>query len=379
METFTLDHYTLIQLVTLGIFILSFLIQSGYHTFTIRKFLKTKPLKVNPEQHPVSVIICAQNQGKQLAENLPFFLEQDYPNYEVIVVNDCSTDDTDSVIRELQDRYPHLKRTHILPDQKFNHNKKLALSIGIKAAKNEILLFSDPYCRPGSKNWLAQMQGNFNSDRKVVLGYSNIPYSKGMSNRFIRYDQFTNSIKRFCLAMSGKYYSGDGCNLGYCQKNFFENKGFAGHTHIEAGYDHLMVYQLSKANNVYISTSPSSKMENHHTCPLQNWVSQNRHYYQSRRFYPPFLRFLLDLEPVSRMLFYLSFVFLLTPGPAMLIACTLMGVRSILFFSSLKIASSHLKEEKLFLSSYMYDIISLFIKLFLFSTNRLASKNKRWK
>ncbi len=97
---------------------------------------------------PVSVIICARNEAENLEKHLPAFLAQDYPDYEIVVVNDCSTDHTEEVLMNLKVDHPHLRYTSIQPDRKFTHGKKLAVTVGIKAARHEHLLLSDADCYP---------------------------------------------------------------------------------------------------------------------------------------------------------------------------------------------------------------------------------------
>jgi cellulose synthase/poly-beta-1,6-N-acetylglucosamine synthase-like glycosyltransferase len=128
-----------------------------------RKYKETKD--------PVSVVICARNEAENLTNHLPLILEQDYPNFEVVVVNDCSDDDSQHILEKFQEKYPHLKATLIKHDEKFTHGKKLALTVGIKAATNEWLLLTDADCKPESDQWLSTMQRSFTDTDNIVLGY----------------------------------------------------------------------------------------------------------------------------------------------------------------------------------------------------------------
>ncbi len=65
------------------------------------------------EQPPVSVIVCAKNEADNLNEFLPLILEQDYPEYEVIIINGGSTDDSEEVLSKFQRLYLHLYVTHL--------------------------------------------------------------------------------------------------------------------------------------------------------------------------------------------------------------------------------------------------------------------------
>ena len=106
---------------------------------------------------PVSVVLTAHNDAAWLKENLVYLLEQDYPDFEVVVVDYMSHDDTKYVLKLLKDYYPHLKIVPFKEDVNLFQGKKYPLSIGIKSAKNDILLLADPDCTPKNMQWLRGM------------------------------------------------------------------------------------------------------------------------------------------------------------------------------------------------------------------------------
>jgi cellulose synthase/poly-beta-1,6-N-acetylglucosamine synthase-like glycosyltransferase len=142
---------------------IAFLIQLYYYIFVFGKLAIYKVAKpeTNLEFPPVSVIISARNEYRNLEENLPIFLNQDYPDYEVIVVNDCSWDDSQKLLEYYQETHPRLKICKLIEQEKYPTGKKFALTIGIKAALHENLFFTDADCRPGSQHWLKTMQTCF--------------------------------------------------------------------------------------------------------------------------------------------------------------------------------------------------------------------------
>jgi cellulose synthase/poly-beta-1,6-N-acetylglucosamine synthase-like glycosyltransferase len=173
---------------------------------------------------PVSVIICARNEAVNLENFLPSILGQDYPDYEVIVVNDCSEDNSYDILGQLIGRYPHLRVSNVNKDPKFTHNKKFAQFIGIKAAKNEILVFTDADCKPESKKWLQEIASAFDDKTDFVLGYGGYIKSKGLLNRYLRYDCAMIAMQYFGMAIRGVPYMGVGRNLAYRRSLFLEKK-----------------------------------------------------------------------------------------------------------------------------------------------------------
>ena len=155
------DHVNILLLVLFYIFSSAAAIQLFYYLFFYLSVCFYRSPETEKTKQPVSVIICARNEAENLRNFLPSVLEQDYPEYEVIVVNDCSEDNSYEVLGNYLLQYPHLRISNVNKDPKFTHNKKFAQFIGIKAAKNEILLFTDADCQPDSNKWLEGMTSTF--------------------------------------------------------------------------------------------------------------------------------------------------------------------------------------------------------------------------
>lgn len=185
----------------------------------------------------VSVIIPSSDAGHQLEQNLPFIMEQDYPNFEVIIVNDGSTDETDMVLKSFTAKYPNLYGTYLPQSNNddFARNK-LALTIGIKAAKNDVLLFVEPYCRPVSDKWISSMVSQISSLNPIVSGYSflNMEGRKSMSRMF-SFDYLMFCLKYMALMIKEKPYYVPFRNVAMRRQIFFDMKGFASVLNYEYG------------------------------------------------------------------------------------------------------------------------------------------------
>jgi biofilm PGA synthesis N-glycosyltransferase PgaC len=226
-------NYNLV-LFLLVIFALSALIQLGYYVgvFSRLAFYTIKKGNAIAHVEPVSIIIAARNEYKNLEKNLPSILNQDYPNYEVIVVNDCSWDDSQKLLEYYQEQYPHLKICQLIEQEKYPTGKKFALTIGIKSAQNNQLFFTDADCSPASNQWLRLMQSQFTDGKEIVLGYS--PYKKYNSvlNLFIRFESVFTAMAYMSAALGKHAFMGVGRNLAYTRELFFRFKGYAKHQHI---------------------------------------------------------------------------------------------------------------------------------------------------
>lgn len=267
---------------------------------------KVKEAAANASEEPVSVIVCARNESENLSKFLPEILNQDYPLYEVIVVNDCSVDDSEDVLRVFQSRYSNLKVLKLTEHPRFKTGKKFALTLGIKAASNQNLLLTDADCLPASKEWISLMTRHYtNEQTRIVLGYSPYQKTKGILNALIRYETFQTALNYFSFALNGMPYMGVGRNLSYKKPLFFEGKGFAAHMHIPSGDDDLFVNQNATEANTVIEVSPASHVWSE---PKQSWASfwkQKTRHMGASKMYKSNHKLNLSLQAISAMGFYL--------------------------------------------------------------------------
>lgn len=286
-------------------FQICFLIQLYYTVIVHQKLAAYQPGKVPESQgHPISVIVCGRNEEKNFLKNLPFILEQNYENYEVVVVNDCSNDNSDSVLREFSGQYPQLKVVTINEHERFKTGKKFAVTMGIKAAQNEHLLFTDADCRPSSKDWIYKMQRNFSGSTEIVLGYS--PYEKlgGFVNLLIRFETFFTALNYLSFALVQKPYMGVGRNMAYTKSLFFKGKGFASHMHIPSGDDDLFVNQNATPKNTVIEIDTDAHVWSEPKKTFGQYIKQKRRHLGAGKIYKPEHKRMLSAQSGSAMLFY---------------------------------------------------------------------------
>ncbi|MDR2843947.1 MAG: glycosyltransferase [Candidatus Symbiothrix sp.] len=283
-----------------------FLAKPYYHQLAVRKGL----IK-HPDWHPpVSVIIYARNEAVNLETYLPSVLEQNYPRFEVIVVNEDSNDDTEHVLKRLAVQYKHLYITFLPGKSRNVSRKKVALTIGIKAAQYDSLLFLEANCHPVSSNWLRNMARHFinkkqsEDQKKIVLGFSAL---EKYPSRYAAYDYFITNLQMMSLALYRSPYMGNGRNLGYNKAVFLQQKSFSKYHFIDAGEDDLLVSENASRENVSIEMSSESMvlvdMETYWM-----WKEYKIRHAVSNPFYKKFPRFLWRTEYFSRIAFWVSFV-----------------------------------------------------------------------
>ncbi|MBN1185435.1 MAG: glycosyltransferase [Bacteroidales bacterium] len=334
---------------------------------------------VKQKYPPVSVIICARNEAVNLRNNLPFILDQKYRDFEVVVVNDCSEDETEDVLSELKSKYHNLNITTIAKDRKFTHGKKLALTVGIKAARNEWLLLTDADCRPVSENWIATMADNFLEDKEIVLGYGGYIKQKGVLNNIIRYDTVNIAMQYLSYALSGKPYMGVGRNIAYRKSSFFNNKGFASNYHVASGDDDLFVNEVAKKSNTLVEYRTDSHTLSEPSTTFKAWFNQKKRHITTAKYYRSKFKFLLGFELILRFLFYVSFITLCFHNKFYIIAISAFIVRSVIQLIVFKNVMKRLNEKDLLLPSLLYDILMPIVNMVLGISNAISRNRTTWK
>lgn len=353
-------------------------IQLFYFLYFYLRFITYKA-EAETKNQPVSVIVCAKNEAENLKKNLPAILEQHHSDYEVIVVNDGSSDDTEIVIHELRQKYAHLRITNIPDDRNFSHGKKLAVAIGIKAAKNELLLFTDADCKPQTNDWIATMQKRFNDDVSILLGYGGYYEEKGLLNNYIRFETVYIALQYFSFALGGFPYMGVGRNLAYRKSLFFENKGFTNHKHVLSGDDDLFVSDVATRKNTEIEYRQLSHTRSRAEKTFKQFIKQKRRHLTTAKYYQGKHKFLLGLESFSRMLFYITGIWLISLNHLIIITLSVFIGRELLFMLIYKSTMNRLEEKKILLTSLIFDILVPFFNGFLLISNGKTVKNNSWK
>ena len=367
------------ETVLIVLFAAVVLIQLLYYWILFARLAFFKPVEVSEEQlPPVSVVLVARNEYTNLKNNLPQILEQDYENFEVVVVNHISDDETGELLEDLQKKYARLKVVHIAQDLNFFKGKKFPLSIGIKSAANDVLLLTDADCRPESKEWIRTMARNHKKDKQVVLGYGPYSKEKGLVNLFIRYDTFMVALQYFSFALAGMPYMGVGRNLSYTKSLFFKNKGFTAHYKVISGDDDLFISEVANKRNTSVELSPESFVYSVPKKTFREWFRQKQRHLTTGKFYKPKIKFLLGLYSLTQLLFFATFITLLVLSKEYYMVAGLFLLRFISQMIVQKKAGDLLKEKQLLIFSPLLEIFYIFLMLVLFIRS-IFVKHMQWK
>ena len=334
---------------------------------------------------PVSVIVAAHNEIENLKILVPLLLKQNYPEFEVIIVDDRSEDDTYLYLLSEQRKDVRLKIVRIDYTPEHISHKKYAISLGIKAALYPYLLFTDADCQPLSENWIALMANQWQEKTEFVLGFSPYQKQKGLLNWIIRYETFFTAIQYLSYALAGLPYMGVGRNLAYKKEVFLRNKGFNRHLKIVGGDDDLFVNDNATAQNTAICIHPEAHVLSYPKTTWHSWKTQKNRHLSVGKFYKKKHILLLGWQNAMHALFWFGlpwavFATLWNYSKIEPIHWALIGIIlfRVFFWSMIQhFNTKKLKCETSYVSWWLFDCVYPFFIVFL-GIKAFFSKPEQW-
>ena len=360
-------------------FIFIVAVQILYYLGVFGKFAFAKAQKITPKKIPISVIVCAKNEAENSVNFIPLLAEQNYPDFEIVLIDDASSDATLAIFEGFEKQYPNIRLVKVENNEAFWGNKKYALTLGIKAARKEYLLFTDADCYPTSKDWIAAMSSQFTMQKTIVLGYGKyekIPNS--FLNKIIRYETLLTAIQYFSWAKIGHPYMGVGRNLAYKKELFFSVNGFIDHMQIRSGDDDLFVNQAAVAKNTRIAYTPESFTISKPKTTYKDWILQKRRHVATANYYKPFDKMQLGIFYCSQFLFILLPIILLAFQFNWIIVVSLIALRYLVAWTVVGFSAGKLKENDIKFWFPIVEIVLIVTQINIFMTNTF-SKPVHWK
>ena len=360
----------------MGLFLLWFffgfgiLIQGGYLLMVFsRTAWYTRGSKKSGIQYPeegVTVLITARNKFQHLKVLIPKLFEQNYPKFDVMIVNDQSSDRTKRLLEDLMIRYPKLRSVTIKYTPKHVTAKKFAITLGIKVAKNDVILLTDADSLPNSDQWIRKMTAPVRDEGKTfAIGFSSYLEKSGALNQWIQFDTILKALFYFSFGLWKAPFMGTGKNLCYRKSFFLEVKGFRGFWGIEGGDDSIFVNTYATGSNTKVVIDSKAITL---SAPKENWkeyIQHEKHQLHAERFFQVEDKRKMGLYGVSHALYWIGGLGLLIyfgiglSWEYFLVVLGLLGLRSFMLISIFKATSKNLQGNLPKLNVLINDLLYL--------------------
>jgi glycosyltransferase involved in cell wall biosynthesis len=366
-------------ILILYLFIIVIAVQILYYLGVFGKFAFAKAQEITPKRIPISVIVCAKNEEENVANFIPLLAEQNYPDFEIVLIDDASSDNTLEIFEDFEKKYPNIRLVKVENNEAFWGNKKYALTLGIKAAKKEYLLFTDADCYPTSKEWITAMSAQFTMQKTIVLGYGGYEkIANSFLNKLIRFETLLTAVQYFSWAKIGLPYMGVGRNLAYKKEEFFNVNGFINHIQVRSGDDDLFINEAAKAKNTAIAFAPESFTYSKPKTKYKDWILQKRRHIATANHYKKRDQLQLGTFYCSQLLFILLPIILLSFQFQWILVLSLITLRYLCAWIVVGFCAGRLKEKDLKYWFPIVEMVLIFTQINIFITN-IFSKPANWK
>lgn len=377
-----ISQIPLYQLILILLLIITFICQIAYSVYysTIAKY---KPL-TQSKPEPVSVIVVVGRDAQYIEQGLPMLLEQEYPEFEVVVVNDCGGTDIDIELRKLARAYKNLRFTTIKRDELFNHSRKIPLNLGIKAARYENVIITDTNAHPTTEWWLATMcQGFEGAD--LVIGYTGMDVEKGVAKKYIRCSRFASSIRFLSAAIAQRPYKGIYNNIGFKKELYFSHRGYT-HLRMTVGEDDLYVQRVAKHSAPQVVVAQKATMRQSYGGGMRWWWNEQKYRSYAFRYYPKSVKIRTFVDLFTRALFFksafsiaiLALMGLIENYYVWIGTALLVLLRELILLLIIKKIAHKLCEIKIIWSYLLYDFVAPYAEALLAICRRISPPRTLW-
>lgn len=327
---------------------------------------------------PISLIYTVRNEEIRLKNNMAPVLSINGVDFEVIVVDDFSQDNSFQVLGMLRGRSDRLKVSTLQQETRFS--TKMAQNLALKAASYDWILTVPISYENATPEWISGISNALDNSKTVVLSYCSAQNSGGFINRIYRIENYLSFTKSVGFILNNLPFIYSEENVAFQKKKYFE---IGGHglkiSEPYANLELLINFFIRKKTTTILFQSDTAikKTEdliwNDYLDILKKSLRIEKHLTGSRKAVLAFDEFTkIVFPPLTIAVFILLFD--LWP---LLSALLFILLTSRLFI--IKIMQNRLNERKIFLSSLVYDLILPYFKLFYrwYFNNR--GQKQKWK
>lgn len=347
----------------LGVLVILFFVQLWYYCVRYGAAIRLNPSRKENDADqkiaPVSFVTAIHDPNYYYVEyTLPAILAQEHPAYEVILVDLSGDPDFGETLKLATMRDERVNVITLAVNPQFPISNKMALNVGIKAAKYENLIISTTDIVAPSPGWFSGISAGFSS-AEIVLGYSPLEARKGQWNKMMRTSNTASGMRWVSAAMRGKPYRGTINNLGMTRGVYFGHNGF-NHLNLNIGEEDLFVQYISKDTKTRVVVDKEALVQQKQYGGFGWWHRRRLLYSNAYRFYSRESRLYISTELWTRVLFFalsIAGLIMFTPEAMLAIAALVLMRYIIVTIQTIRIGKIF-AQRGLFATVGIYDLFS---------------------
>ncbi len=356
---------------------LVFIIQIYFLLLYYLKLVRHQDIPMNQSSIPVTLIITVRNEEDRIREILDKFSGQQHTDYQMLVINEHSEDNTLEILNVMAETNPRLKVTGL--SQETRYSGKQAINIGLKGASSPWILLLTPFTGTIDPEWMAKLTSLITSETDAVIAYTNVERSKGIRNLLCRLERFNQFMVSGAWTLAGKPFVFNENNILFKKSMYFDSLGFRYKLNRNFANLELIFNENFKKGKVRITTNPSTIVRETIDDDRGDHIKMLKKGVQIRQSLSWSKKITLFLDDSSRILFTALTLTLIFIHPEYwMIILPVPIVYFILLSIIVQMLTNRLNERKIFLSSLVYFLIKPILNWWLLWTMYLIHRRSRW-
>ncbi|MCK9638623.1 MAG: glycosyltransferase [Prolixibacteraceae bacterium] len=370
-------QFSIEEFIGLVVFGLSFLVQLFYLILLIKFIFSGKQKNKEPNLPSISIVVTSRNYLEQLRELLPTLLTQDYPDFEIVVVDDCSTDGTDWLLAELKISHGNLKTTKIIQETDFPN--ALAITIGVRASSKVWLVFLSPLCRIPDNQWLRDYAQRLEPDKEVSIGYMHFNQATGNYKSWLRFENFTSFLLSGAGQACGLAMPVFEYNMAYRRETFLDLRGFAAVLDSPFSENELFINKIGNRKNTVVLNNKTTPVAFTGETEWIDLVEFKKKQLMLRRKFSAGQRFFRTLNLISRLTLTASLILLLIVSPLLYWILGIWGFLLLFEMTWIGVATKKVGEKNFLPMLLIYKAFLPFINIYFVIVQLFTGQKRKWK
>ena len=377
MELINIKLLTTRDIIFLASLLVVFFIQVYFLLRYYLKLARHRDREPIQNSNNISIIMAVRNEEQNIREIVGKFKEQQFEDYQLLVINVHSEDNTDGILNVLAETNPKLKVTSLSQETQFS--EKQIINIGLKGASSPWIVLLTSSTGEINPAWLATMNSLLEPETDLIIGYTNIERLKGFRNLICRLERFNQFMISGAWTLAGKPFVFNEDNVLFKKSMYFDTLGFRHKMNRNFANLELIFNENMKRNRVKITTNPDLAIREHIEDDRGDHIRLLKKGVQIRQSLSWSKKISLFMDDVTRIVLPALVATVIIFHPEYWITFSAVPlIYLILLAVIVKMLLNRLNERKIFLSSFVYILIKPILNWWFFWSVYIIHRRSRW-